>query len=482
MNGTYDVVVVGSGPNGLSAAIVAARCGLSTVVLESSATAGGGTRSAELTLPGFVHDVCSAVHPMAQASPFFRHLPLAEYGLEWITPPGAAAHPIDEDEAALLVRSVDETAELLGIDRERYCRTIGCLARNWGAIENDVLGPLRFPAHVVPFIAFGAVALSPASVLANLGFRSQRARALLAGVAAHSVRPLSAPGSAAIGLVLSAVAHVYGWPIPRGGSQSITGALSRYLESLGGKIITGCRVETYEQLPNARALLFDTSPRTLAKIMGERLPGAYRRALERYPHGPGVFKVDWALREPIPWRAKECFRAATVHVGGTLDEVAESERAPWIGKVPERPFVLVTQPSLFDNTRAPVGKHTAWGYCHVPNGCEVNMTDAIEAQIERFAPGFREVILARASRSPRVLESENANLVGGDVAGGSNALGNLFLRPTWRTYSTPVKGVYLCSASTPPGGGVHGMCGYHTAVRAIRNEFGLDPDEWREPR
>jgi phytoene dehydrogenase-like protein len=472
MKQSYDIVVVGSGPNGLAAAIVAARCGLSTVVLEAGKTCGGGTRSAELTLPGFLNDVCSAVHPMAAASEFFRRLPLAEFGLAWITPPTAAAHPLDSGEAVLLTNDVAETARLLGADRSHYLHTIGAIAKRWPAIESNVLGPLKMPEHPVDFGLFGLLALLPANIFAKATFSSVRARALFAGTAAHSIRPLSSPGSAAIGLVLSAVAHAYGWPIPKGGSQAIANALLRYFESLGGEIITEFKVESWRQLPPSRVVLFDTSPRTMARIAADRLPRSYVRALERYPYGPGIFKLDWALNAPIPWKAPDCLTSATVHVGGTLEEIAESERAPWNNRCAEKPFVLVTQPSLFDSTRAPRQKHTAWGYCHVPKGCDVDMTQRIEGQIERFAPGFRDVILCRTARSPSMLESENPNLVGGDVGGGSNELLNLFFRPTWRMYSTPAPGVYLCSASTPPGGGVHGMCGYHAAIRAIGQQFG----------
>jgi phytoene dehydrogenase-like protein len=472
MNQSYDVVIIGSGPNGLAAAIVAARCGLSTLVLEASTVAGGGTRSAELTLPGFLNDVCSAVHPMARASTLFRSLPLGDFGLEWITPPTAAAHPLDSGEVGLLTNDFEETARLLGVDRNRYLHTIGAIARKWTKIEGDVLGPFGMPAHPVAFASFGLLALLPANIFAKLAFSSVKTQALFAGNAAHSIRALSSPGSTAIGLVLSAVAHVYGWPIPKGGSQSIANALLRYLESLGGEIVTGFKVESWRQLPTARIFFFDTSPRTMSRILSDRLPAGYARALERYPYGPGIFKIDWALDASIPWKARECLTSATVHVGGTLEEIAESERAPWVNKCAEKPFVLVTQPSLFDPTRAPKQKHTAWGYCHVPNGCDVCMTDRIEAQIERFAPGFRDTILCRAVRGPSVLEAENSNLVGGDVGGGSNDLVNLFFRPTWRKYSTPSSGIYLCSAATPPGGGVHGMCGYNAAIRAIQQQFG----------
>jgi phytoene dehydrogenase-like protein len=462
-----DVVVVGSGPNGLAAAIVAAQRGLSTVVFEANAVIGGGLRSAELTTPGFVHDVCASVLPMAVASPFFRSLPLDRYGLEWITPSAAAAHPLDSGDAAVLWTDADRTADGLGPDGEHYLRAIGAVARRWTELEADILAPIRFPKHPVSYARFGIPALLPANRYARLTFSTTRARALFAGCAAHSVVPFSYAGSAAIGIVIAAVGHARGWPVARGGSQSVANALAAHLRSLGGEILTGSPIETHEQLPKAGQVMFDTSPRAMARIMGSRLPSGYARKLEQHPYGPGAFKVDWALSAPIPWKARECFEASTVHVGGTLEEIAAAELAPWRGECAERPFVIVTQPSLFDGSRAPAGKHTAWGYCHVPNGSTVDMTARIEAQIERFAPGFRDVILARAVRTPATLEAENANCVGGDIGGGSNELLNLLFRPTWRAYGTPVPGVHLCSAATPPGGGVHGMCGYHAAVRAL---------------
>ena len=470
-HGSYDVVVIGSGPNGLAAAIVAARRGLSTVVFESRHTIGGGVRSAELTLPGFVHDVCSSVHPMAAASPFFRELPLSAHGLEWITPRVAVAHPLDGGDAVLLHNDLERTADELGADRARYLAGVGALARRWSDIEADVLAPLRFPQHPVSFARFAVPALLPAQAYARLAFSTVRARALFAGCAAHSMVPLSYAGSAAIALALAAVGHAHGWPIARGGSQSITNALEAHLRSLGGEIVTGIAVKDREQLPNAQQILFDTSPRVMAEILGHRLPARYSRTLRQYRHGPGVFKIDWALSAPIPWQARACQDAATVHVGGTLEEIAESEAGPWREECAKRPFVLVTQPSIFDRSRAPGSGHTAWGYCHVPNGSTEDMTERIEAQVERFAPGFREVIKARATQSPATFERENANLVGGDIGGGANVLPNLLFRPTWRTYRTPVRGFYLCSAATPPGAGVHGMCGYHAALRALGPEL-----------
>lgn len=468
MPSAYDVVVIGSGPNGLAAAIVAAQRGLRTVVYEANATIGGGLRSAELTQPGFVHDVCSSVHPMGAASPFFRLLPLAQHGLEWITPPAAAAHPLDDGTAVMLWNDVERTADALGVDRARWQCTIGAVAHDWANLEDDILAPpLGFPTHPLSYARFGLQALFPANTYANLAFSTARTRALFAGVAAHSILPFSYAGSAAIGIVLSAVAHARGWPVARSGSQSIANALAAHFRSLGGEIVTGTPITSRSQLYDAKQILFDTSPRAMVRIMGDRLPSGYAQKLERHVYGPGVFKIDWALNSPIPWKARECLEAATVHVGGTLEEIAASESAPWRGEHPQRPFVLVTQPSLFDASRAPAGKHTAWGYCHVPNGSTANMTARIEAQMERFAPGFRDVVIARAVHTPATLEAGNTNLIGGDIGGGSNALLNLFFRPTWRTYATPARGVHLCSAATPPGGGVHGMCGYHAATRAL---------------
>ncbi|MGQ0767223.1 MAG: phytoene desaturase family protein [Gemmatimonadota bacterium] len=468
MRQRYDVVVVGAGPNGLTAAIVAARSGLSTLVIEASPTVGGGTRSAELTLPGFIHDVCSAVHPMAVASPAFRSFPLYDHGLEWITPPVACAHPLDQGEAALLHNSLAETVRGLGSDGKAYRSAIGSVVSTWSKLESDILSPIGVPSRPLAFARFGIKALFPAAGFARLRFATEPTRSLFAGLAAHSILPLERAGSSAVALVLAAAAHTRGWPIARGGSQSIANALASYLRSLGGEISTGTTITSIDQLPTNRIALFDTSPRALSRIAGALLTGRVRRGFERFRHGPGVFKVDWALAGPIPWTAAECSRAGTVHVGGSLAEIAHSEREPWLGNCAERPFVLVAQPSLFDQSRAPPGKHTAWGYCHVPNGSTIDMTTRIEAQVERFAPGFRDLILVRAVRGPATLELDNANLVGGDISGGANDLLQLFARPTPRLYRTGTRGIYLCSASTPPGGGVHGMCGYHAATRAIR--------------
>ncbi len=468
MSSAYDVAVIGSGPNGLAAGIVAAQRGRRTVIHEANATIGGGLRSGELTEPGFLHDVGASVHPMAVASPFFRSLPLADHGLEWITPSAAAAHPLDGGRAVMLWNDVERTADELGTDHARYRRTIGELARTWAHLAPDLLAPLGFPQHPLSYTRFGLQALVPAMRYASLVFETERARALFAGVAAHSIVPLSYLGSAAIALVLSAVAHVHGWPVASGGSQSVADALAAHFRSLGGQIEVGSRIDRHSQLGGASQLLFDTSPQAMARIMGDRLPRRFSERMTRYANGPGVFKIDWALSAPIPWAAPECLEASTVHVGGTIGEIAEAEAAPWRGESAERPFVLVTQPSLFDAHRAPPGKHTAWGYCRVPNGSSIDMTARIEAQMERFAPGFRDVVIARRTHSPAALEASNANLVGGDIGGGANVLQNLIFRPTWRTYSTPVAGVHLCSAATPPGAGIHGMCGYHAAARALR--------------
>ncbi len=446
-----NAVVVGSGPNGLAAAITLAQAGWHVTVFEAEGTPGGGVRSAELTLPGFVHDVCAAVFPLA-ASPFFRALPLAEHGLEWIDPSFALAHPFD-----------DGTAGTLGRGSEAF----RSLADAWPKIEGTALGPIAWPRHPVASARFAMTAVRSATGVARTQFRDERVRAVFAGLAAHSAMPLEEPLTAGVGLVLGAVACSTGWPLPRGGAQSVTNALMAHLRSLGGEIVAGTRVRSLDELPRADATLFDLSPKPLLEIAGPAFPGAFRRKLARYRYGAGVFKMDWALDGPIPWRATACAWAGTVHLGGTLEEIAAGERAVAKGACPERPFVILAQPSLFDPTRAPEGKHTAWAYCHVPNGSRVDMRERIENQIERFAPGFRDRILARHVMGPAEIESHNANFVGGDIASGAPDFRQFFLRPTRRLYSTPVRGLYICSASTPPGPGVHGMCGYFAARRAL---------------
>jgi phytoene dehydrogenase-like protein len=442
-------------------------------VLEARETIGGGCRSTELTLPGFVHDVCSAIHPLGLGSPFFRTLPLSDHGLEWIHPPAPVAHPLDDGTAVVIERSVDETAAGLGQDAGAYRRLMEPLAAGWDALAPDLLAPLHLPRQPLAMARFGLTAIRSASGLARARFRGERARAVFAGVAGHSILPLERPATAAIGLVLGALAHAVGWPLPRGGSRRIAEALGAHLQSLGGEIRTGSPVESLDSLPPARVVVCDVTPRQLLALAGDRLRGRYRRGLERYRYGPAAFKLDFALSGPIPWKAAGCARAATVHLGGTLDEIAASEAAVGRGEHPERPFVLLVQPSLFDASRAPAGRHTAWAYCHVPNGSTFDMRARIEAQIERFAPGFRDLVLARSVLTPARLEERNPNYVGGDINGGAQDLGQMFTRPVARIvpYSTPVPGLYICSSSTPPGGGVHGMCGYHAARAALKAVF-----------
>lgn len=469
----YDAVVVGSGPNGLAAAIAMARAGRSVLVLEAKETIGGGCRSAEMTLPGFVHDVCSAIHPLGLGSPFFKTLPLGDHGLEWIHPSAPVAHPLDDGTAVVIERSVEETAAGLGPDARAYRRLMGPLAAEWDALAPELLAPLHLPRRPLAMARFGLMAIRSASGLAKARFRGERARAVFAGIAGHSILPLERTATAAIALVLGVLTHAVGWPLPRGGSRRIAEALAAHLRSLGGEIRTGSPVESLDALPPARAVLCDVTPRQLLKLAGDRLRGRYRRGLERYRYGPAAFKLDFALSGSIPWKAAECARAATVHLGGTLDEIAASEAAVGRGEHPGRPFVLLVQPSLFDASRAPAGRHTAWAYCHVPNGSTFDMRARIEAQIERFAPGFRDLVLARSVLTPARLQELNANYVGGDINGGAQDLGQMFTRPVARLvpYSTPARGLYICSSSTPPGGGVHGMCGYHAARAALKEMF-----------
>jgi phytoene dehydrogenase-like protein len=470
----FDAVVVGSGPNGLAAAITLQQQGLSVLILEEKETIGGGLRSAELTLPGFIHDVCSAVHPMAVASPFFGSLPLAKHGLRFLYPEFPAAHPFDNGKAAVLTRSVAGTAALLGEDERAYLKLMQPIAEYWPLISSDLLGPLHFPGYPFRMGAFGLKALSSALRLSQR-FSTEQARGLWAGMAAHSIQPLSNPATSAIGLVLMAVGHRSGWPIPAGGSQSIASALSAYFISIGGKIETGFAVRSLEQLPSSRTILFDVTPRQLLQIAGHKFSSLYRWQLKRYRYGMGVFKIDWALDAPIPFRAAECRKAGTVHLGNTLEEIAAGEQQNSRGFPAGQPFVLLSQPSLFDVSRAPPGKHLAWAYCHVPNGSGQDRTAVIEQQVERFAPGFRERILARHTLNASQMEDYNPNYVGGDINGGVSDIGQLFTRPALRfsPYRSSARGIYICSSSTPPGGGVHGMCGFHAARRSLRDIFNI---------
>ena len=468
-------VVVGAGPNGLAAAIALARAGRAVTVLEGADTAGGGCRSAELTLPGFVHDTCATVHALALASPFLRTLPLAAHGFVPVHPDAPLAHPLDDGTAAMLERSVDRTAVGLGPDEAAYRRTFAPLARDAGVLFAQVLGPLRRPRHPRALARFGVDAVRPAETLARSRFRGERARALFAGCAAHAMLPLDAPVSAAFGLVLAMAAHAVGWPVARGGSQRLADALAAHLRTLGGTIETGRAVGSLDDLPVGRApVLLDVTPRGLLRMAGPRLSGRQRRRLEGFRHGPGVFKLDWALDGPIPWTAPDAARAGTVHLGGTLEEIAAAEEAVARGHHPAQPFVLLVQASRFDRTRVPDGRESAWAYCHVPNGSTRDMTAAIEAQVERFAPGFTRLVAARSAMDCAEVERRNPNFVGGDVNGGAQDVRQLFTRPVARRvpYATPLPGVHLCSASTPPGGGVHGMCGYWAARAALTGAGG----------
>jgi len=469
---TPKAAIVGSGPNGLSAAITLAQAGVEVTVFEGRDTIGGAASTAEITLPGFHHDLGASIFPMALASPFFQSLPLADFGLNWIEPDAPLAHTLDDGTSVMLEHSLAATAAGLGEDGPAYTRLMRPFVDQWPDLCREILGPvLHIPSHPILMARFAVLAAFPADILAKTLFRGPRARALFAGNAAHSVLPLESPFSSAVGLVLSASAHSGGWPIAAGGAQSISNALAAHLKSLGGRVVSSHSIRSLKELDSYEIILCDVSPRQLAKLGHDQLPASYLRSLENYRYGPGAFKIDWALSEPIPWRARDCQRAATVHLGGTLEEIAASELAPWEGRVAQKPFVLVAQPSLFDPARVSdpkmAGKHTAWGYCHVPNGFPGSAQDAIESQVERFAPGFRDCILARKVWSPAAFESWNPNLIGGDLSGGAMSISQLIFRPTTRQYRAPKKRLYLCSASTPPGGGVHGMCGHWAAKAAL---------------
>ncbi len=468
----FDAIVVGSGPNGLAAAINLQQKGLSVLILEAKDTIGGGLLTAELTLPGFKHDICSAIHPLAAASPFFSTLPLQNHGLTFIQPSIAAAHPLDDGTSVILSNSILETAVYLGIDRKNYLGLIEPITKHWESLLDELLAPLHFPENPINFAQFGLKAVLPATLFANK-FHTPEAKALWAGMAAHSIQPLSNVATSAIGLVLMGAAHAKGWPIPKGGSQSLANALASYFVSIGGKIETGFYVKSLEQLPSSKAVLFDITPRQLLQIAGHRFSTIYKWQLEKYRYGMGVFKVDWALDGQVPFISDKAREAGTVHLGNTFEEIASSELATSKGKHPDKPFVLLAQQSLFDDTRAPKGKHAVWAYCHVPNGSTKDVTEAIEQQVERFAPGFRERILAKHTFNTAELEAYNPNYIGGDINGGIIDIGQLFTRPALRysPYRTSEKGLYICSSSTPPGGGVHGMCGFHASERAWKDVF-----------
>jgi phytoene dehydrogenase-like protein len=468
-----DVIVVGGGPNGLAAGIQLARAGLSVLIVEAKETIGGGARTRELTLPGFRHDICSAIHPMAVVSPFFKMMPLEDFGLRWAYSPAAIAHPLDDGSAAVMQQSLERTAESLGPDGPAYKRLMKPFVDNADALFQEILRPIN-PVTRHPFLLarFGLTGLRTAIGVAS-HFKTPHARALFAGCAAHSFLPLEAAASASFGMALALAGHATGWPCAIGGSEAIIDAMAAYFRSLGGEILTNYPVRTLSDIPESRAVIFDLTPRQVAAIAGDELPPSYVRKLRSFRYGPGVFKVDWALDGPIPWKAEACFRAATVHVGGTIEEIAVHERKTWNGEVDERPFVLVAQQSMFDVTRAPEGKYTGWAYCHVPNGSTRDMTEPIVRQIERFAPGFRQRILATHTYNCADYEAHNANFVGGDIAGGANNLTQFLMRPfpTTDPYSTPNERLFIGSSSTPPGGGVHGMCGYWAARSVLRRVF-----------
>ena len=467
----YDAVVVGSGPNGLAAAITLARESRSVLVIEACESIGGGTQSQGLTRPGFIHDVCSAVHPLGVMSQFFKEIPLSDFGLEWITPEASVVHALAPETPITLYPSLAKTADGLGRDGDAYQKLFGPFIRRGETLLDEILSPFSLmPRDPLLMARFGCRGIASATRLAARWFREDESKALFAGMAAHATLPLENRFTAAVGLMFGVIGHMHSWPVARGGSRSISDAMARYLQSLGGEIIVGNRIETLEQLPKSRAILLDVIPRIACDIVGEKFSPRVRKRLRRFRHGPGSFKVDWALDGPVPWRHPDFSKAATVHIGGTIEEVARAESAPWNDQCAESPFVLFSQQSLFDETRAPEGQHTGWGYCHVPHGTTEDVTERIEAQIERFAPGFRDLIIDRHVLDIKGMESHNANYVGGDISGGVMDIGQVLVRPlsVVSPYATPAKGIFLCSSSTPPGPGVHGLCGFFAAQAALR--------------
>lgn len=469
----YDAVVVGSGPNGFAAAIKLAQAHLSVLLIEAKSTVGGGMRSAELTLPGFIHDICSAIYPLGVSSPFFCSLPLHQHGLKWVHPSCPLAHPFKDGNFVLLDNSIEETSLALHQDGPAYKKLMQPFVSDYNDLLKDILAPLHFPYHPVTMARFGYYGIRSAEGLVNKLFKGKEARALFAGLAAHANMPLDKYCTGAFGLILGILGHAVGWPMPSGGAQNLADALASYFRSLGGEIVTNTEIENINDVPPARAVFFDVTPKQLLKIVGNGFTGSYESRLKKYRYGPGVFKMDWALSDPIPWKAKECLRAGTVHLGGSFEEIAASELSVWKGKIPKSNFIILAQPTLFDPSRAPHGKHIAWAYCHVPNGSETDMTKQIESQIEEYAPGFTDCIIGRSTKTTMELEQYNPNYIGGDINGGVQDIAQLFTRPMARLvpYSTPIKGVYICSSSTPPGGGVHGMCGLHAAEAALRQCF-----------
>lgn len=467
----YDAVVVGSGPNGYAAGIRLLQDGLSVLMVEANDEKGGGLRSGELTLPGFVHDIGSTVHPLAYASPYLSTLPLDQFGLEWVHPEASLAHPLENEEAVLVHQNLERTAEQLGKDKQAYLDLMGPAVENWEQVSPDFLGPIRFPSYPIKLAQFGLKAVQPLSVLSKLYFKEDRSKTLLAGLAAHGMLPLDNWASSGIAMVLGTLAHKVGWPFPRGGARNLASALDQYFLSLGGEVQTGKKVRSVSDLPPCRIIMLDTAPRLLLEMGGTRLPWWYRTQLKAYRYGQGIFKMDWALSEPIPFANSECHKAGTIHIGASYEEIASSEKDMWKKKHSDKPYVLLVQSSLFDSSRAPKEKHTAWAYCHVPAYSTEDQTEVIEKQIERFAPGFRDVIIGRHTMNTHAMQAFSANYIGGDINCGAQSLSQLFTRPVYRLtpYRTPLEGVYLCSSATPPGGGVHGMCGYHAAEAALKD-------------